>query len=196
MRTPSYHPWKLLAAAVVLCLAAPALADEPQGFTPPKPGPEFAPLKHLEGTWDATIHMNGMPESKGTVTYRMGLGGLWLEGDFHGQFGGAPFQGKGLDTYDAAKKKYVSVWVDSMAPTPMISEGTYDQEKHEMVMTTDYPGPDGKLAKHRMVAKHTDPNTIEWKMYVAGKNGGETEMMKITYHRRTSNRPRPLGTGR
>src|SRR5436309_566145 len=105
----------LLAACVVAVLAAAArAADEP-----PKPAPEFDKLKALEGTWDAAIKM-GPNESKGSVTYKVDVGGMWVCGDFSADLGGQKFQGKGLDSYDANKKKYVSVWVDSMAPTPLI----------------------------------------------------------------------------
>jgi hypothetical protein len=110
-------------AACLAVLVVPILGHAQE---PPKPGPEFDHLKTLVGTWDASVKMAG-GESKGTMTYKMELGGLWLVGNFEGEFGGQKFQGKGLDTYDAAKKKYVSIWVDSMGTTPMITEGGYDK---------------------------------------------------------------------
>jgi hypothetical protein len=151
---------------------------------PPKPGPEHDVLKDLAGTWDATIKMEGMPESKGDVTYRMGVGGLWLLSRVRSSFGGQPFEGRGMDSYDAAKKKYVSVWVDSMGTTPMISEGTYDKKTKTMTMTSDYPGPDGKPAKYKTVSRFKDKDTIDWTMAIVGPDGKETKMMSILYKRR------------
>src|SRR5262249_31409183 len=78
---------------------------------PPKPGPELEHLKQLVGVWDATVSVGG----KGTMTYKMDLGGLWLVSEYEGEFGDQKFQGRGLDTYDSAKKKYVTVWADSMS---------------------------------------------------------------------------------
>ena len=80
-------------------------------------------LKRLVGTWDAQTDYG-----KGTMTYQMGLGGLWLIGDFEGEFGGMKFEGKGLDTYDAATKKYRSVWVDSFSTSPRTMEGDLDKD--------------------------------------------------------------------
>src|SRR5262245_49061633 len=73
---------------------------------PPQPGPEHKKLKELEGTWDATIKM-GDQESKGTMVWKSDLGGLWLYSEFQGEFAGMKFTGKGFDSYDPIKKKYV-----------------------------------------------------------------------------------------
>ena len=100
---------RMIAVIVAAVLAAPAAAQEP-----PKPGPEHKLLKSREGTWDITMKAGGM-EHKGTVTYKMELGGLWLVGSLESDLGGEKFYGKSLDTYDAGKKKYVGVWADSMS---------------------------------------------------------------------------------
>src|SRR5438132_4516491 len=118
---------------LVLCVVAALPLATVQAQQPPKPGPELEKIKALEGTWDVTVKVADM-ESKGTATYKMGVGGMWLVGDFEGDFGGQKFQGKGLDSYDAAKKKYVSVWVDSMGSSPMVMEGTYDKDGKVLTM--------------------------------------------------------------
>lgn len=156
-----------------------------EGFTPPKPGMEHEQLKKLEGTWDATVKMPGADkESKGTMTSKMELGGIWMVSNFKADFGGLPFEGKGMDTYDAAKKKYVGVWVDSMSTTPMVSEGTYDKDKKTLTMVADAPGPDGKPAKYRMVSEYKDMDNYTFTMYVSGKDGKENLMMTIAYKRK------------
>jgi hypothetical protein len=155
------------------------------GFSqePPKPGPEFDHLKNLVGTWEASVKFGG-GESKGTMTYKMELGGLWLVGVFEGEFGGQKFEGKGLDTFDNGKKKYVSIWVDSMTTTPMITEGTYDKDSKVMTMTGESPGQDGKPAKVKTVATFKDKDHIEFVMYMGGKEGKGEEMMTINYTRK------------
>lgn len=134
-------------------------------YQAPKPGPEHALLRKMEGTWDTTMKIGGQ-ESKGIATYKMELGGLWLTSTFEGAFGGEKFSGRGFDSYDGGKKKFVGVWFDSMSTTPMITEGSYDKVTRTMTMIGEAPGMDGKMAKHRIVTEMPDDNTMNFAMYV------------------------------
>jgi len=153
------------------------------GQNPVAPGPEHEVLKRIEGTWSAKIKM-GDDESSGTATYKMVCGGLWLSSDFQGEFFGQPFSGRGMDTFDPEKKKYVSVWVDSMSARPLLMEGTYDKEKKTLTMTGEAPGPDGKLARHKLVTQMPDNDHQTFTMYIVGPDGQETKMMTIEYTRK------------
>ena len=119
----------------------------------------------MEGSWDAVMKFGGM-ESKGTMTYKMEVGGLWLVSSFNGEFAGMKFQGKGLDTYDAGKKKFIGIWVDSMSTTPMTLEGTYDKEKKTFTMAGEGPGMDGKLTKYKSVTELLDESSMKFSMYM------------------------------
>ncbi len=165
------------AAAMTALLVAPAA---PAQHEAPKPGPEHALLKKMEGTWDTTMKFMGQ-ESKGTATYKMDLNGLWLASTFEGSMGTDKFSGRGFDSYDAGKKKYVGVWFDSMSTVPMVMEGDYDKAKKTMTMSGDAPGPDGKMAKHKIVTVMPDDNTMNFAMYVA--DGKEPAFM-IVYKRK------------
>ena len=167
---------RCLCAFALAVLAAPAV----QAQEAPKPGPEHELLKKHVGTWDLTMKFDGMA-TKGKVTYKMDLGGLWLVSDLESELFGAKFQGKGLDTYDPAKKKYVSVWVDSMSASPMVLEGTYDKAKKTLTMTGEGPGMDGKPTKYRSVSVMPDDDTTEFAMYVGD---GKEPAFTITYKRR------------
>jgi hypothetical protein len=149
----------------------------------PQPGPEHKKLKELEGTWDATMKM-GDQESKGTMVWKMDLGGLWLVSEFEGDFGGMKFMGKGMDSYDPIKKKYVSVWVDSMSTLPVVAEGNFDKNGKTMTMTGEGPGPDGKPTKYKMTTEHKDKDNLLWSLYGAGPDGKEGLQFTITYKRR------------
>jgi hypothetical protein len=138
----------------------------------------------MEGTWTAKIKMEGADESTGTSTYRMECGGLWLASEFKGEIFGQKFEGRGMDTYDPEKKKYVSVWVDSMSARPLLLEGTYDKEKKTMTMTGEAPGPDGNPAKHKMVTHTPDNDHQTFTMYMVGPDGQETKVMTIEYTRK------------
>jgi hypothetical protein len=170
-----------IAAMALLALAVvPVSAQPPQ----PKPGPEHEHFKQFEGAWDATIHSKE-GQSKGIMMYKVGLGGLWLLEHFKGEGGGVTFEGMGATTYDAAKKKYVSVWIDSMSSSPMVSEGTYNKDKKSMTMTGSMNGPDGKAMKLIMTTVVKDADNMVFTMNTPGPDGKEIEIMKITYKRKS-----------
>jgi hypothetical protein len=167
-------------AVLVTAVAVLAVGTETRAQEQPKPGPEHELLKKRVGTWDTTLKAGGM-ESKGTMTYKMELGGLWLVGSLESDLGGQKFYGKGLDTYDAGKKKYVGVWFDSMSTTPMTMEGSYDKEKKTLTMVGQGPGQDGKLTTWRSVSQMPDNDTVEMSMYVGD---GKEPMFTVTYKRK------------
>ncbi len=160
-------------AVAVLAPAAPAQEA-------PKPGPEHAMLKKMEGDWDFVMKFGGM-ESKGAVTYKMELGGMWLSGALEAELFGSKFQGKSLEGYDASAKKFVGVWVDSMSNRPMMMEGTYDREKKALTMVGEGPGMDGKPTKYKSVSTYPDDNTTNFAMYVGG---GKDPEFTIVYTRK------------
>jgi hypothetical protein len=169
---------RLLLAAWVAVLFVPALRAQ----APEKPGPELDALKELEGEWDATVKAGGM-ESKGTMAYKMGLGGRWLIGKFEGEMGGQKFEGRSLNSYDATKKKYVNVWVDSMSGAAMLSEGSYDKDTKTLTLVGEGPGQDGKPAKYKQTSQVKDKDTIAFTMSAVG-DGKEQEVMTITFKRK------------
>jgi hypothetical protein len=131
------------------------------------------------GTWDAETQ-----SGKGTMTYKMGLGGLWLIGEFEGEFGGMKFQGKGLDTYDLATKKYRSVWVDSFSTSPRTMEGNLDKDDKVMTMTGEGRGPDGVPAKFKSITEIKDADTVNFSLFMVDMDGKEQPMVNITYKRK------------
>ena len=167
---------RMIAAVTMAAVLAGAAAAQEL----PKPGPEHKLLKKLEGTWDTTMKVGGK-EPTGVMTYKMELGGLWLVGSLESDLNGQKFFGKGLDTYDAGKKKYVSVWFDSMSTTPMTMEGDYDKEKKTLTLVGDGPGMDGKPAKWKSVSEMKDDDTIHMSMYVGD---AKEPMFSIIYKRK------------
>jgi hypothetical protein len=168
------------AMALLVVVTTGLAAQEPQI---PKPGPEHEHFKQMEGTWDATIHMME-GESKGVMVSKVGLNGLWLLDHFKADFGGMNFEGMGGTSYDAGKKKYVAVWIDSMSTQPMVTEGTYDKQNKTLTMAGNMPTPDGKSMKATMTTVMKDADTMVFNLKAAGPDGKAMEMMKITYKRR------------
>src|SRR5262245_27209122 len=152
-------------ALVVAALLVGSVAAQ-QAPEYPKPGPEHKTLAKMEGTWDTVMKAEGK-EHKGTAVFKAELGGLWLASTMESDLGGKEKSyGRGMDTYDAKKKKYVSYWFDSMSTTPMLMEGTYDEKTKQTTMTGDGPGMDGKPAKWRSVSENKDDDTHFFAMYV------------------------------
>jgi hypothetical protein len=165
----------LLTGVALLILLASARAQEP-----PKLGKEHDHLERLVGTWDAETAFG-----KGTMTYKMGLGGVWLIGDFEGEFGGMKYQGKFLDTYDLATKKYRSIGVDSFSTAPRIMEGNLDKDNKVMTMTGVGPLQQGKTAIFKSITEIKDADTVNFSLFMVDKDGKEQPMVKITYKRKT-----------
>jgi Protein of unknown function (DUF1579) len=170
-----------LLVALGLILAAPLTAQQPEMV---KPGPEHAFLKEGEGTWDATAKSMGK-ESKGVLKCKMALNGLWMIEHYQGKIEGEAFEGHGATSYDPGKKKFVNVWIDSMATLPMVSEGTYDKAKKTMTLAGNMPMGEGKSVKSTITITYKDANTkvLSLKGNIDGK---ELEFVEITYKRRPS----------
>ena len=183
-----YHPGdapmktrvlRFICCGLVLGALTSALVAQPPM---PKPGPEHDMLKKLEGDWDAAAKFGDM-ESKGTATYKMGLGGFWLLLDYKGDFGGMKFEGKGATGYDPNKKKYVSTWVDSMSPSLMTMEGAFDKEGKTYTETGEGIGMDGKPQKMKSTIELKDNDTMLFIMYTVAE-GKDQEMFRINYTRK------------
>ena len=154
-----------------------------QAQAPTKPGPEHARLKQLVGTWETTMKA-GDEETKGTATFKMELGGLWLVEEFKGEFAGAPFHGKGMSTYDVAKKKHVLFWFDSMSTGTLIAEGDYDKDTKTQTLMGEMAGPDGKKQKVTLTTKMPDDDNMVFTLKGPGPDGKDAEMIKVTYRRK------------
>jgi hypothetical protein len=166
---------RALTAGIAVLLVVPALYSQEA----PKPGKEHELLKRMEGTWD--VIMEG---GKGTMTYKIGLGGLWLLGELDGEFGGMKFSGKRMDTYDLTAKKYRTIWADSMSTAPMIMEGNFDKDNKVLTMTGEGPGQDGKPTKFRTTTEIKDADTMEFTLSHIDKDDKAQQMIKITYKRK------------
>lgn len=163
-----------LAGIILLGFVSQTTAQEP-----PKPGKEHEHFKKLVGTWTAVSDFGN-----GSMTYKMELGGLWLVGDFEGEFGGMKFQGKELDTYDAVSKKYKSVWVDSFSTSPRNMEGEMDKTGKIMTLKGEGRGPDGSTMNFKTVTEYKDNDTIGFAMYMVDADGKDQPMVTITYKRK------------
>jgi hypothetical protein len=152
----------------------------------PTPSAEHKVLERTIGTWEAELDMGaGAQPAKGTMVIERGPGGFTVISHFNADMGGMPFEGRGIDGYDPAKKKYVSIWVDSMSAAPMQTEGTWDEKTQTSIMFGDMPDmTTGKMVKHRLVTKWTGNDQMDFTIFAPGADGKETPSLKIKYTRK------------
>lgn len=156
---------------------------------PPGPAAELAVLKVFEGTWECTATFAPgapFPPMTGTETNVPGLGGLWLISEVSCRAAdGTPFLGHGIYGWDAARRKYVSAWVDSF--TPMLATAFGDADRSGKVLTFRGEQPDpqtGNMVPVRSVSEVHDAGRRTFTMYAPGPDGREAAMMTITYRRK------------
>jgi V8-like Glu-specific endopeptidase len=156
----------------------------------PQPGPEHQIFKADQGTWDAVVEVSPGPgapamTSQGVETGTVGCGGLCLITEFKGELmPGMTFEGHGLTTWDAGKKKYVGSWTDSMSRGMSMSEATLDQASKTVTGWMEGPDMNGTVTRSKSVSTYPDEDHRVMTMFVTGPDGKEIQTMKITYTRR------------
>lgn len=182
---------KLALGVVATAVFATAATAQQQGPPPmPKPGPEHKILAMDVGTWDAVMEMPAAPgappmTSKGVEVNTIGCGGLCLITDFKGDLmPGVTFQGHGITTWDAAKKKYVGSWMDSMSAGISRGESTYDAASKKFTGWIEGPDTSGKVSKMKTTVEYPAPGTRVMTMWEAASDAKETQTLKITYKKR------------
>jgi hypothetical protein len=169
---------RLLVVALAVGIAVPlARAQEA-----PKPGPEHEKFKDMVGEWDCTVKVAG-GESKAKATYKIDFGGFFLIEQFEGDFGGMKFKGRGQTGYCPLRKKYVTLWIDSMSPSPLVMTGNFDSEGKTLTEEGEGPNMEGKMVKMKSVGTKPDKDTMLFQFYEV-KDGKDVEMMSISYKRK------------
>jgi hypothetical protein len=149
------------------------------------PGEPHKALQQYVGTWTSNVKMfnpGGPPkESTGTAEVKSILGDRFVMEEDTGTFMNMPFQGKGFSGYDNMKKKYVSVWVDTMGTGIMMSEGSCDAAGKVFTWTANEIDPmTGQPTAMRMVDRFSDRKRVT-EFYKKSTDGKEVKMMEITY---------------
>jgi hypothetical protein len=143
-------------------------------------------FQHVVGKWNTemTCSMPGAPSqtTTGTATFKLLLGGRFLQQNFKGEYDGKKFQGMGITGYDNAQKKLVGVWIDNMGTGIMHTSGNYNEKTHVITETGESVMPTGPM-KMKMVTKPVDENKFTFTMYLLTPDGGEQQMMQIAYTR-------------
>jgi hypothetical protein len=183
---------RLAAAALALLLAGQLsifAGGKKEAFPVPKPGPEHKVLAKLAGKWNASVKSwfgPGEPkETKGILTRKMIMNGLYLQENFKGDFLGMPLQGQGVMGYDINKKKYVMAWIDNFGTGISLNQGSYDPDAKTLTFMGEENNPmmGGKM-KTRDVLKIVSADEQFFEMFRTPlSTGKEFKVMEIAYTR-------------
>lgn len=153
------------------------------------PGEPHKLFAGLTGSWatKTTSWMDpGKPpvETSGSAEMKMLLDGRFLQQEFTGEMMGQPFSGIGIDGYDNLRKRYVTVWIDTMGTGIFTMEGRASADGKTITLKGQHDEMGGGKMTHRAVWKIVDNNTQTFDMYGAHHGGKETKMMEIVYTRK------------
>ena len=151
------------------------------------PGKEHKQFRRMVGEWETkttSFYPNPLEPSvtKGSATFRVILGGRFLQQRFQGEYEGKPYTGIGIQGYDNATKKYVGSWMDSMGTGIMSTTGKYDEDKHQMVETGTASTPLSEM-KFRMVTDSESNDKFSFTMFMTMPGAPEMKSMVIEYTR-------------
>jgi hypothetical protein len=154
------------------------------------PGEHHQLLDPLVGNWEATTSWRMEPDaepqtSQATSECMWILGGRYLQENVTGEMDGNVFHGIGITGYDNFRGKYFSFWIDEMATSYMVSEGTVDETGKVFTMKGTYDdimtGQKGK--EFRTVSRIIDNDTHLYEMYEYDDNGNERRSFEVKYTR-------------
>lgn len=188
----------LTSAALVFAQDGAGDAAMPPG---PRPGPQHEVIARKAGTWDAQLTMPGMPAGavagRAVYTARLDHGGLWLIGDYRGDFMGAPFSGTEVQGFDATKGKYVSTWVDSWIDHVMRLEGDFDAASSTLQLWTENTDrATGAPIRERHDTHFVDADHWTFAILQPGADGTLAPVMTIKYSRRAEGEAAPASPAR
>ncbi|HKA70008.1 MAG TPA: DUF1579 family protein [Actinomycetes bacterium] len=137
------------------------------------------------GTWDAELEVTPAPgmapvRSKGVATTRL-VGDRWLVVDIESDGG---FAGHGVYGWDAALGEYVSIWVDSMQSSPARGRGRWDPATATMTYEVEAWNA-GQVIRYREQTERVSDDTHVYRNLLPTPDGGEFEMIRTVYRRRT-----------
>lgn len=140
--------------------------------------------KYTSKFWEAA---DATPEeSKGTSKLKMILGGRFLQHETKGKAMGMPFEGLGITGYDNIKKKYDTLWMDTMGTGVMHGSGSFDAATSTLTDKGEFTCPltKGKTREYRTEWKITDKKNMTFTMYGPGPEGGkEFKQMEMIFKR-------------
>lgn len=141
-----------------------------------KPGDKHKVLERFVGDWTVTTRLFMSPdappmETTGTCSYKMVLGGRYVQSDFRGKMQFPGPDGKLADVahdgiclmgFDNNRKLFNMIWIDTMGTGVIHARGGLSQDGKTLTMFGDMDEPmTGEIGKPvRYVNRFVDPDTF------------------------------------
>ena len=152
----------------------------------PKPTTEHRLLKDHAGTWKVAckFYMEpGKPPMETNATEKIEMvGEFWTVSRYETQMMGAPFVGCATLGFEPHTGKFVSTWIDSMAPVHCTLTG---KQKGDTISLEGsfFSCMTNSVLKHRATEKHISKNERIFEMFCTMPDGKEVKMMTNHYKR-------------
>ncbi len=156
-----------------------------------QPGKFHANLAPLVGRWSQTVKWWMAPGmepdiSTGSCEYKWILGGRFLLKEVKSGSDDESFEGLGMIGYDNFKKKYTSMWTDTMTTAITTSYGTCDESGKVLTLVGNhddvFTGKPNQTFKMVTRIINNDAHIDEW--FMNGPDGKEFKTLEIIYTRR------------
>jgi hypothetical protein len=152
------------------------------------PGAMHQFLAKMAGTWNveskAWMGPGDPMISKGTSVCTMVLGGRFLQEEVKADFGGMPYEGKGITGYDNVAKVFQATWVDTLGTGLGVATGSLDPTGKILTSTMTFTDPrTGKEGSMRTVLTLVDEKTHRFEVFERGPDGKEVRTMEMTYRK-------------
>jgi len=131
-----------LLAAAIFCGSALAAGSASTSSEQVSPHEQLA--SHFVGRWkvEQTFWSNaGSTTETGTEVGEWVLAKRHVLSTLTSQFGGQPFTGITIMSYDSAKQKYLTTWVDSLSTSQFRCDGDYDSKDATYIFRCEMSDP-------------------------------------------------------
>jgi len=144
-------------------------------------------LQALVGSW-TTHQKDWLPtgdlwnEAEGSATFRLILGGRFVQEDYTTALDGHPFHGLGLTGFDRQQNAYVAMWMDDFGTGIIPLEGGFDPAGRVLTLTGG--AATGRAAGGWRVTDawwDKDHHTVTW--WGQGTDGKPVKLSEIFYTR-------------
>lgn len=155
-----------------------------------KPGASHRLLETFAGNWDVRIRFWSSPsaepqDSYGTSTLSWILGDRFLKEDFQGDVLGDSYQGLGLMGYDAAARRFMTVWLDSLNTVIAVQQGNFSPDTSTFELHGEVYDPLlGRNKTTRSEIRILSPDQYSVTMTDMAPSGPDFKSLEIVYSRR------------
>lgn len=152
------------------------------------PGAAHKAIEPLVGEWNVEVKTWMAPDAPPTVTKGSAkaswiLDKRFIQEEFKGEFMGQPFNGLSLLGYDNMKKKYSSLWLDSMHTAMFVTEGEASEGGKVIKLEGSFHCPmTDSVRSMKQVTRIESADKHIFEMY--DPDQGDRKTMEITYTRK------------